>query len=273
MQANTANAAPLQPATVRTVLLGRLVSSAAWFACSYLLFIAIWSAASAGMGNPILLPSPKEVLLGFRDLLQNGSLLIDIFASLRRVFVGFFFAAVFAVPLAIVLAYFPTPRRLTLPIINLLRPIPPIAWIPLSILWFGIGNAPSYFITAVAAFLPVFVNAYAGGLAVEERHIHAAQFMGARRAAIIARILLPSALPYIWTGLKIGLGQSWMAVVAAELIVAQSGLGYMIQINRINLDTSYVLVGMVTIGILGSSMTAVLDYVERYVIPWKEASS
>lgn len=270
MQANIVNTSTTSSEKRHGIALFRFGVSATWYVCSLLIFIAIWFSSSMVMSNPVLLPSPNEVLKGFRDLLQNGSLLVDIFASLRRVFVGFFFAGLVAVPLAILLAYFPTPRKLTLPIINLLRPIPPIAWIPLAILWFGIGDAPSYFITAVAAFLPIFVNAYSGGLSVEERHIHAARFMGAQRASLIIRIFLPSALPYIWTGLKIGLGQSWMAVVAAELIAAQSGLGYMIQINRINLDTAYVLVGMVTIGILGSLMTAALDYVERYVIPWKE---
>lgn len=244
-------------------------SSALWLVGSYALFLLVWSAASYCMGNAVLLPSPREVLTGFHDLIRDGSLVRDLVASFRRVLIGFLVSSLLAVPLAITMAYFYTLRRLTLPIVSLLRPIPPIAWIPIAILWFGIGDTSSYFITAVACFFPIFLNAYAGGLSVEPRHLHAAQFMGAGRRALIMRILLPSALPHIWIGLKVGLGQGWMAVVAAELIAAQSGLGHMIQMNRINLDTAYVLVGMVSIGLLGSLMTVALDRLERFVIPWK----
>lgn len=246
-----------------------LGTTAVWMIGSYLIFLIIWAIAAQSVANEMLLPLPKEVLVGFYDLLRNGSLVTDVMASLHRVFIGLLIAAIIAIPLAIVLAYFPISRRLTLPIISLLQPIPPIAWIPLSILWFGIGNTSSYFITAVASFFPIFINAYAGGMSVEERHIHAAQFMGAKKMALIVRISLPSALPHIWNGLKIGLGISWMAVIAAELVAAQSGLGYMIQLNRINLETAYVLVGMITIGVLGSMMTGILNRLEHFVIPWK----
>ena len=115
-----------------------------------------------------------------------------------------------------------------LPVLALLRPIPPIAWVPIAILWFGLGDSPSYFVTAVAAFFPIFINALAGVGIVEEQHLRAARCLGAGRLALIRFVYLPSALPNVFTGLKVGLGQSWMAVVTAELIAAQSGLGYMI---------------------------------------------
>lgn len=247
----------------------RFARPVVWLAASYTLFILVWNAAAGTMANPVLLPSFGATLSAFGRVAADGSLATDVLASLQRVFVGFTIASAIAVPLAMLMSYFLALRQLMLPIVTLLRPIPPIAWIPIAILWFGIGNEASYFITALAAFFPIFLNSFAGGLAVEPRHIHAAKFMGAGRNALLLRIFLPSALPHIWTGLKIGLGQSWMAVVTAELVAAQSGLGYMIQINRINLETSSVLVGMVVIGILGSSMTAGLAWVERYVLPWQ----
>lgn len=259
----------LLPARTLGALLVSMGASALWLLASFAIALSIWTLASYAVDDPVLLPSPREVLIGVQALIRDGSLAQDLFASLKRVLVGFLIAALVAVPLAITMSYFYVLRRLTLPIVTLLRPIPPIAWIPIAILWFGIGDAPSFFITAVASFFPIFLNAYAGGRAVEERHIHAAQFMGARRGALLVRILLPAALPYIWTGLKVGLGQAWMAVVAAELIATTSGLGYMIQTNRINLDTDYVLVGMVAIGLVGSLMTAGIDYLERFAIPWK----
>lgn len=244
-------------------------STLLWVVASYLLFIVVWNVAAWGIGNPVLLPSVGATVDAAIQLISSGTLAGDVFASLKRVVLGFVVAAAIGIPLAMVMAYFLLLRRLLMPIVQLLRPIPPIAWIPLSVLWFGIGDPPSYFITAVAAFFPIFLNAFQGGISVEQRHFHAAQFLGAGRRALMLRIMVPSAMPFIWTGVIVGLGQSWMAVVTAELIAAQSGLGYMIQSSRINLETASVLVGMITIGLLGSLMVAGLRYLERYVLPWK----
>lgn len=241
-----------------------------WTAAGFALLILIWTGAALRLNNPVLLPTPAVVLEGFYQLLADGLLLKDVMASLKRVFVGFLIASVIAVPLAMLLAYFLTLRRLVLPVVNLIRPIPPIAWIPIAILWFGIGDKPSFFITAIAAFFPIFLNSFFGGMSVEDQHLNAARCLGAKKVSLVVSIMFPSALPMIWTGLKIGLGQSWMAVVTAELIAAQSGLGYMIQVSRLNLETSHVLVGMVTIGVLGSLMALALTGVERYVLPWKQ---
>ncbi|HJY76529.1 MAG TPA: ABC transporter permease [Burkholderiales bacterium] len=256
--------------SARSLLVGpRWAANTLWAALGIGLFVLLWTAIALRLANPVLLPTPAVVLEGFYRLLADGYLVNDVLASLKRVFVGFMMAAAVGVPLAMVLAYFLPLRRLVLPVVTLLRPIPPIAWIPIAILWFGIGDKPSFFITAIAAFFPIFLNSFFGGMSVEEQHLNAARSLGAKKASLVVRIMFPSALPMIWTGLKIGLGQSWMAVVTAELIAAQSGLGYMIQMSRLNLETSYVLVGMVVIGVLGSLMGAALSSVERYVLPWK----
>jgi len=232
-------------------------------------FFLLWAAASVAVNNALMLPSPLVVAHGFRDLVADGSLLRDLRASLHRVLVGYALAAGLAIPLALVLAYFEKLRRTFLPVITLLRPIPPIAWIPLAILWFGLGDKPSYFITAVASFFPIFINAFAGGISVETDHLNAARCLGAGRWSMIRRIYLPSSLPQVWTGLRIGLGQSWMAVVTAELIAAPSGLGFLIQMSRLNLETPHVLVGMLVIGVVGALMTTLLGLAERFVLPWR----
>lgn len=245
-------------------------SDLTWAACGVALFLALWTVASAVMGNPVLLPDPAAVVDGFFGLLRDGTLISDVAASMRRVLGGFAIAACLAVPLALLMAFSRPIGLLLSPIITFLRPIPPIAWIPIAILWFGIGDPPSYFITAVAAFFPIFINSYAGGHAVRPEHIHAARSLGARPMALFGRIFLPSAMPMISTGLRIGLGQSWMAVVTAELIAAHSGLGYMIQANRLALETGLVLVGMCVIGLLGAGMSVLLEILERRVlVPWK----
>lgn len=232
-------------------------------------FLGIWAATSWWMKNPILLPSPLVVGAALVDLAQQRTLWGDIGASLHRVLAGFLFASALAVPMALALAYFGTARRIVLPVITLLRPIPPIAWIPLAILWFGLGDKPSYFITGLAAFFPIFINVFSGGVSVESEHVHAARCLGATRWSLLRWVYLPSALPSVWTGLRIGLGQAWMAVVTAELVAARSGLGFFIQMSRTNLETPQVLVGMLVIGVMGSLMTAGLGWAERVVLPWR----
>ncbi|MDR1648423.1 MAG: ABC transporter permease [Zoogloeaceae bacterium] len=247
----------------------RLIVSLSWLLLSLLLPLVVWEFAARKIANPVLLPEPELVAASMMELFSDGSLMDDILASLQRVFTGFFIASAVAIPSALLMAYFLPLRRLFLPLVTVLRPIPPIAWIPLAILWFGLGNKPSYFITALAAFFPIFLNAFAGGIDVQPRHIHAARFLGAGRWLMVRHIYLMSALPSVWTGLRIGLGQSWMAVVTAELIAAQSGLGYMIQANRINLETQHVLTGMIVIGVLGALMTTGLGWCEKLILPWK----
>lgn len=232
-------------------------------------FLAIWQIAAWRLGNPVLLPGPWAMLTALGALITDGRLAGDIAASLRRVVIGFLLAALAAVPLALALATSGVLRGLLLPIVTFLRPIPPIAWIPLAILWLGLGDPPSYFITAIAAFFPIFINAYSGASAVDAEHLNAARCLGAGRRALLLRVFLPAALPAIWTGLRIGLGQAWMAVVTAELIAAQSGLGYLIQLSRLNIDTDVVIVGMCIIGLIGALMTAALSYLERWVLPWR----
>ncbi len=233
------------------------------------IFAGVWALAAAKLGNEVLLPSPLSVVKTYGELIGDGSLASDVKASIVRVFAGFFIASAIAVPLALILAYSRILRGLVMPLIALIRPIPPIAWIPLAILWMGLGDPPSYFITSIAAFFPIFLNAFAGGTSLQQEHVNAARSLGARPAALLTTVMLPSALPMIVTGLRIGLGQAWMAVVTAELIAAQSGLGYMIQISRLSLETPRVLVGMTVIGLLGAVMIGVLGVLERrFIVPW-----
>jgi NitT/TauT family transport system permease protein len=234
-------------------------------------FVLAWTAAARLLANDLLLPTPWAMLASLWDLAaHDGRLWGDIGASLRRVFTGFSIAVAIAVPLGLFLAWSPAARGLVLPIVTFLRPIPPIAWIPLAILWLGLGDKPGCFITALAAFFPVFLNSYDGARNVERVHVHAARSLGAKRWATVTRVYLPSSLPSIWTGLRIGLGQSWMAVVTAELIAAHSGLGYMIQLSRLNLDTARVIVGMCVIGAIGAAMTVLLGKCERLLLPWRQ---
>lgn len=254
---------------LRLLLPGSAAFSIALGVLGIAIFLLIWTLASHSLGSAVLLPPPLAVLDAYGELIADGSLVKDVQASIVRVLGGFLIASSLAVPLALLLAYSRILRGLVMPLIALIRPIPPIAWIPLAILWMGLGDPPSYFITAIAAFFPIFLNAFAGGSSLQEEHVNAARSLGANPLALLATIMLPSALPMIVTGLRIGLGQAWMAVVTAELIAAQSGLGYMIQISRLNLETARVLVGMTVIGLLGAVMIGVIGLAERrLIVPW-----
>jgi ABC-type nitrate/sulfonate/bicarbonate transport system permease component len=155
-----------------------------------------------------------------------------------------------------------------MPLIDLIRPISVIAWIPLAILWFGLGDKSAWFIIFLGAFFPIFTNTFVGAQSVATIHIQVAQCFGAGRWLFITKVLFPSALPYIVAGLRVGLGVGWMCVIAAELIAATSGLGYMIQMARTTIETEKVIAGMVVIGVIGFIMNAIMLWIERCLVSW-----
>lgn len=234
------------------------------------LLLGFWQLLSAvALINPLLMPSPARIAAAAFDLARQGILLDHTIASLVRVLTGFLLAALCGVVLGVVLGLSRILADLFRPIVETLRPIPPIAWTPIAILWFGIGDAPSYFLVFIGAIFPIFVNTFAAVRSIDRSHINAALCLGASRSLVLRDVVVPSALPLIFPGLRIGLGVGWMCVVAAELIAAQSGLGYMIQQNRMLLQTQNVVMGMLTIGIVGLLMSMLMTTIERRLIPWR----
>lgn len=232
--------------------------------------LALWQLlAELGAINAFLLPAPTQVLQAYYDAISSGVLFQDIAASLLRVMVGFVLASICGVTLGVVLGWAPTISDFVKPVIEGLRPIPAIAWTPIAILWFGIGNGPGYFLVFIGAVFPIFVNTYAAVRNIDRNQINAALCLGANTRLVIFDVLIPASLPVIFPGLRIGLGIGWMCVVAAELIAAQSGLGYEIQQSRVLLQTQNVLVGMITIGIIGFLMSVAMGHIERRLMKWK----
>jgi ABC-type nitrate/sulfonate/bicarbonate transport system permease component len=236
-------------------------------------FLVAWEIlALAGLIDAVLLPSPTTLFFAAGDLLRSGALIRHVGASIERVLLGFAVAAVVGLTLGVVLGWFRILSDFVKPLVEALRPIPPIAWTPLAILWFGVGNAPSYFLVFVGAVFPVFVSTYSAVRNIERTQINAALCLGATPTMLIRDVLIPGALPVIFPGLRIALGVGWMCVVAAELIAAQSGLGYMIQQSRLLLQTQFVVTGMIVIGIIGFAMNVVMTLIERRLVPWQESS-
>ena len=232
--------------------------------------VFLWEAASRiGLININLFPAPSSVLAAIVHLAQLGVLWADIQASVIRVTMGFLIASAISMTIAVILARSDRLAEYFMPIVDLLRPISVIAWIPLAILWFGLGDKPAWFIIFLGAFFPIFTNTYVGMRSVETIHLQAAECLGAGRWLFIKEVLVPSALPFILTGMRIGLGVGWMCVIAAEMIAAQSGLGYMIQLARVLIETERVIGGMVVIGIIGFTMNYLMLRLEQRLTPWR----
>lgn len=233
--------------------------------------LGAWEIAGrTGAINTLVMPLPSTLVAAFVQDLADGSLWANIAASLQRVLIGFALSVLVGITLGVFLGWWRGLRETVLPVIEVIRPIPPIAWVPIAILWFGIGGGPAYFIVFIGSVFPVFLNTYSGVRGIDRNRINAALSLGASRAMLFRRVLLPAALPMIMTGLRIGIGVAWMCVVAAELIAAQSGLGYMIEWDRQLLRTDQVMVGMVTVGLLGFLTTSLVGLAERWLLPWRE---
>lgn len=216
-----------------------------------------------------IIPSPSEVCVAVLALINKGDIFVHIFASLVRVIIGFSIAGFLGVGLALVTGYYKKTSAFIGPIVEFFRPIPPIAWIPLAILIFGLGSPSAYFIVFVGAFFPIFTNTLFGINSLPRIYVNVARSFEIRKLTFVKDILFKFSLPYIFTGLKVGIGMAWMSVIAAELIGAQSGLGYFIQLNRLLLRTDNIIAGMIIIGAVGYSLVKLLSLVERRMIPWK----
>jgi ABC-type nitrate/sulfonate/bicarbonate transport system permease component len=217
-----------------------------------------------------LLPPASGVLNGAIELAVSGELWKHMLDSLRREAVAFMYASI-AIPLGLLMGVFKWLNEQVDPIIEIFRPIPPIAWIPLSILWFGVGNAQNQFIIFLGIFFPILLNTVDAVRGVEPNLIRAARCLGASGFAVIIKVVLRAAMPQIVTGIRIGLGVGWMALVAAELVGASSGLGFLINDARTVLRTDYILVGMLTIGFIGLTLDRVVRFIAQKTMPWSRA--
>ncbi len=232
-----------------------------------LVFIAallfIWQIAISRTPNH-LLPSPFGVAGGIGELLRNGLLLKYMVASLFRVTWGFVLAAVLAIPLGLTIGWYKRATMAFNPLLQILRPISPLAWIPIAILWFGVGDSAAIFLIFVGCFFPILLTAMNAVRSVPEVYISAGRNFGLNASSLVYRILYPAVSPQLLIGLRITLGVAWLVVVAAEMIAVNSGLGFLI-VDARNAGNRYDLVvaGMVLIGIIGLLLDLAMRSIER----------
>jgi len=246
-------------------------------AISLIVFLLLWQAlVDFGIVSSFILESPSQVAKLFVAKLSSpnpdgATLVAHLRTSLLLAVTGYVAAVVVGAPLGLLMGWYKTVDGAVKPLFELIRPIPPIAWIPLSILWLGIGLPAKAFIIWLSAFVPSVINSYAGIKYTDPVLISVATTFGASRWQTFRKVGVPWALPMVFTGLRLSLSSAWMTLVAAELLAATEGLGYMIQTGRRLSRPDVIIVGMLTIGFTGAAMALILEIIEGRVTPWRKA--
>lgn len=240
---------------------------------SIVIFVVIWEIMALLIGVPYLLPSPIDVAFSFIELLISpgpsgvewaGELMGHTLLSLFRVIIGFAISVVSGTIIGIAMGWWRFIRNLVEPVFDLIRPIPPMAWIPLAMLWFGLGFKPAIFLIWLGTFAPVLLNTIMGVENTSKTLIEVARTLGAKNRQVLTKVVIPSAVPSILVGIKVGFGVGWMCLVATELTGSASGLGYMIMYYQWVMQPAKVIVGMVMIGIIGMIASSVLNTAGTY---------
>ncbi|MBU0492787.1 MAG: ABC transporter permease [Chloroflexi bacterium] len=235
---------------------------------------ALWEVLPrTGIIDPVLLPPLSRVLARGVELLLSGVLVQHATASLWRVLLGFSLAIVVAMPLGIVLGLWPAVEDFVDLGLQLLRPLSPPAWIPLAILWFGIGNPPAIFIIFIGTVFAVLVGVAAATRGVDRSLVEVALTEGANQWQAVRHVVVPALMPALFAQVRVGLGLAWMSVIAAEMVAVHQGLGYMMIDARSLFRVDDVLVGMMAVGALGLAMDAVLRVAESRVLAWREGTT
>ena len=238
-------------------------------------FFAAWQIlVSIGLISTTYVATPIEALRAIfvkvTDLNpDNNTLLTNVAASFRVAFSGFFMAILVGAPLGLLMGWYKPVEKFFRPLFEIIRPIPPISWIPISILFFGIGVTSKAFIIFFSAFVPTLINSNTGILSTNQVHINVGKTCGASKAKMFFTIGIPSAMPMVFAGFKLSLGNAWSTLVAAEMLASSEGLGYMIIMSRTFSRLDLLIGGMLVIGIIGILLSMVMDIIERYVIRWR----
>lgn len=230
------------------------------------ILLAIWEGiVLTGMYERTLLPSPLDVFIGMVELIKDGTLFTDIKVSLYRFFAGYLSAVILAVIIGLLLGWFSKIWNVIDPIVQVLRPISPIAWFPFIVLLFGIGDLPAIVIIFISAFFPVLLSTVSAVKKVDPTYLKVAQNFGIRQPHLLFKIIFPASFPFIANGLHLALGAAWVFLVAGEMVGAQTGLGYLIIDARNSLRSDLLLAGIIFIGILGLLLDRGIHLFERWM--------
>lgn len=231
-------------------------------------FLLLWYVVAASANNPAQIPTPSGVWRRAAQLFESGELVENAVASLQRLGVGYFLALLVGIPAGILMGMHLRVRSAINPVVEVFRPIPAIAWVPFLLVLIGVQGALYYSVTFYGSLFPILVNTASAVRSTESVYSDAARTLGASQAMVVREVIFPAALPGILTGMRVGLGTGWISIVAAELVGADRGLGFMINYYQQLLESQAVFVGMITIGILGATMNALIGLVGARGLQW-----
>jgi NitT/TauT family transport system permease protein len=256
----------LHRAEIRTVVVG---------AISLALFLLAWHLLTKYRVNMHVrftnVPSPAAVLEKFERAMHDSKFLMHVLLSCRRIVLGFLLAAVIAIPLGLIMGRFRLAREMIFPVTEVLRPIPAIAWVPMSIMLWPSNEESIIFITFLGSFFPILINTLHGMSLVDPVLVRAAQCLGAREASIFRDVYFPATLPHVFTGLTVGMGVAWVSLIAAEMISGQFGIGYFTWEAYSLVQYADIALGMICIGVLGLGSSAMIRGVGKLAMPWRRA--
>jgi sulfonate transport system permease protein len=229
-----------------------------------------WKIASdTGAINKNIFASPQSVLQILKEMLEDGKYFKNVLASLQRVVEGYAIGAVLGFLLGTVIGLYKNVDRAFVAVIGILRPIPPIALIPFFILWLGIGETAKITVIAIGSFWPVLLNTMQGIQEADKKLLEVAEVFGKSKLTMFVKIVLPSAVPAIFTGLRLGISQAWTCVVTAEMIAASAGVGFMIQYARELAQPNMLFLGIITIGLIGVLIDLLMLFLQKKIVYWK----
>lgn len=236
--------------------------------------LIVWQLVTAfQLIAPLFLPSPETVLQNLQTLVTVGlaqqTLFDDVWISIVRVGLGFLAAVVIGVPVGILMGWNDVIFEIIDPFIQFIRPVPPLAYIPLLVVWLGIGETPKVVLILIGTLPVILISTVSGVRSTPIQRIRVAQCLGANQFQLFFYTVLPSALPEIFTGMRVGIGIAWSCLVAAELIAATAGLGWLVQYAGQNLQIGVIFVGIIVIGLSGYLMELIIRAIERVAVPWK----
>lgn len=241
---------------------------------SILCFLVLWHVGVANSRLSIVMPGPWTVITrffqGFINPIGRHTMTVHILYSLMRVLPAYIVGSIVGIVLGILMGWYPAVNSIIRPLYELIRPIPPIAWIPISIVWFGIGEGSKWFLIFLAAFVPITLNAYAGATSVDTTLFKCSKMLGASDRQIFSTVVLPASIPNIFAGLQVGLSASWATVVAAEMIRSTEGVGWIIISSMDTNDVAQSLVGIVGIGIVGFILAILMRKLEDILCIWNK---
>ena len=239
-----------------------------------LLVLIVWHLlAISGQLLEVILPSPATVWKAFIKMVNSGLLAKDLGVSLQRVLIGYAWGAALGLILGIFCGLLKFFERFFRTIVDFIRQIPPMAWMPLLILWFGIGETSKAILIAKSVFVPVFLNTIRGVHGASHEYIELSRVLELRYSKHLRKIIIPSALPSVFTGLRLGVGAAWMSVVAAEMLGGLSGVGYALIVAKDFILSDQLFAMMLVIGFVGFFTDRILGLLERFVFRWKKASA